>query len=99
MGMHTEQLGGRSQQVFFSAAAEANLTAPDAFDVDIEKAAEIDAAELTPSAVNARIRALMGDGYGAITIRNPGAKHSMGVGILNRLNLTFEGSLGYLAAV
>ena len=28
-------------------------------------------------------------------VRNPGAKHSLGVGILSRLNLHFDGSLGY----
>ena len=37
----------------------------------------------------------MQQGYGTITVKNPGAKHSLGVGILNRLNLVFEGSLGY----
>ena len=37
----------------------------------------------------------MQEGYGTIVVRNPGAKHSLGVGILNRLKLTFEGSLGY----
>jgi methylamine---glutamate N-methyltransferase subunit B len=37
----------------------------------------------------------MQDGYGTIVIRNPGAKHSIAVGILNRLNLVIDGSLGY----
>ena len=37
----------------------------------------------------------MADGYGTIVIRNPGAKHSIAVGILNRLNLIIDGSLGY----
>ena len=32
-----------------------------------------------------------------MTVRNPGAKHSLGVGILQRCKLTFEGSLGYFA--
>ena len=27
--------------------------------------------------------------------RNPGAKHSLGVGILTRCKITFDGSLGY----
>ena len=30
-----------------------------------------------------------------MTVRNPGAKHSIGVGILQRCRITFEGSLGY----
>jgi glutamate synthase domain-containing protein 3 len=37
----------------------------------------------------------MSQGYGTIVVQNPGAKHSLGVGILNRLQLIFEGSLGY----
>ena len=38
----------------------------------------------------------MKKGYGTVVIKNPGAKHSLGVGILNKLNVIFEGSLGYL---
>ena len=30
-----------------------------------------------------------------MTVQNPGAKHSLGVGILQRCKITFEGSLGY----
>ena len=37
----------------------------------------------------------MSRGYGTIVVKNPGAKHSIGVGIFNRLQLYFEGSLGY----
>ncbi len=37
----------------------------------------------------------MKSGHGTITVQNPRAKHSLGVGILNRVNLNFEGSLGY----
>jgi glutamate synthase domain-containing protein 3 len=95
MGMHEEQLAGRTQQVFFSPSEEENYTYPGAFEVDFDKTAEIDAAELDNKVVNLRIRELMSEGYGTITIRNPGAKHSLGVGILNRLQLNFDGSLGY----
>src|SRR5215217_8076145 len=95
MGMHEEQLTGRTQQVFFSASEEENFTYPGAFEVDFSKTAEIDAAEMDNKVVNARIRELMSEGYGTITVTNPGAKHSMGVGILNRLQLNFDGSLGY----
>ena len=45
--------------------------------------------------VNNQIRALMKRGHGTIRVKNPRGKHSLGVGILNRLNLIFEGSLGY----
>ena len=95
MGMRTEQLSGRSQQVFFSAEETGNLTYPWAPEVDFNRQAEIDAENLTSTEVNNRIRDLMEEGFGDIRVCNPGAKHSLGVGILSRLNLQFEGSLGY----
>ena len=95
MGMHTEQLGGRTQQVFFSPEDEENFLYPFAFDVDFNKRAEFDAVDMEPNAINLRIRELVASGHGTIVVKNPGAKHSIGVGILNRLNLIFEGSLGY----
>ena len=95
MGLHTEQLTGRTQQRFFSATEEENFTYPWAHEVDVDKQADIDAAQMEISAVNLKIRELMQQGYGDITVKNPRAKHSLGVGILNRLKLTFEGSLGY----
>jgi glutamate synthase domain-containing protein 3 len=90
-----EQLAGRTQQVFFSAEEEENYLYPQAFSVDFNKRTELDAAALDTNAVNRRIRELMQQGYGTIVVKNPGAKHSLGVGILNRLQLYFEGSLGY----
>jgi len=95
LGMHDEQLTGRTQQVFFDSSEEENFTYPGAFDVDFDKRAELDAAELENKAINLRMRELMSQGFGTITVRNPGAKHSLGVGILNRLQLEFDGSLGY----
>ncbi len=95
MGLHTEQLAGRTQQVFFSAEEEESFVYPYAFEVDYNKRAEFDAADLEPTAVNEKIRELMASGHGTIVVKNPGAKHSLGTGILNRLNLVFEGSLGY----
>lgn len=95
MGMHTEQLGGRTQQVFFSPEDEENFLYPFAFEVDFNKRAEFDAVDMEPNAINLRIRELVASGHGTIVVKNPGAKHSIGVGILNRLNLIFEGSLGY----
>jgi glutamate synthase domain-containing protein 3 len=98
MGMHTEQLKGRSQQVFFDIdlnEASHGFSLPNAYDVDFNKRAEIDASNMTANAVNLRIRELMQEGYGTIVLRNPGAKHSIAVGILNRLNLIIDGSLGY----
>ncbi len=95
MGLHTEQLAGRTQQTFFSPEEGENFTYPQAFEVDFEKSASFDAAEMEPQAINHRIAALMAAGHGHIVVRNPLAKHSLGVGILNRLKLEFEGSLGY----
>ena len=95
MGMRTEQLTGRTQQVFFSPEESDNLTYAWAPEVDFKKHTEIDAENRSANEVNLNIRTLMEEGYGSITILNPGAKHSLGVGILSRLNLRFEGSLGY----
>ncbi|MGI9302643.1 MAG: GXGXG motif-containing protein [Gammaproteobacteria bacterium] len=95
MGMHTEQLKGRTQQVFFSPSEEERFASPNAFDVDFNKRAEFDAAAMEISDINKKIRELMAQGNGTIVVKNPGAKHSLGVGILNRLQLYFEGSLGY----
>jgi len=95
MGMHTEQLSGRDQQVFFDLSEEGGFTYPDAYDVDFNKRCEIDVADMQAKEINLHLRELMAAGYGTIVIKNPGAKHSIAVGILNRLNLIIEGSLGY----
>jgi glutamate synthase domain-containing protein 3 len=95
LGMHTEQLAGRTQQRFFVPEEAERFTYPHAFAVDVKKRAEIDAADLDPRQINLKLRELMSQGYGNVVIRNPGAKHSIAVGILNRLNLSIEGSLGY----
>jgi glutamate synthase domain-containing protein 3 len=95
MGMHTEKLSGRTQQRFFSPEEAQNFTYPWASEVDFKKKADFDADKMDTRAINLRIRELMQEGYGHIIVKNPGAKHSLGVGILNRLKLDFEGSLGY----
>ncbi len=95
MGLHDEQLTGRTQQRFFSAAEEENFTYPWAWDVDFDKSAEFGAENLESTEINLKIRKLMQTGHGTITVRNPRAKHSVGVGILNRLHIKYEGSLGY----
>ena len=85
MGLHEEQLTGRTQQMFFSASEEENFTYPWAYEVDFDKAAEFDAADMEITEINLQIRELMKSGHGTITVNNPRAKHSLGVGILNRL--------------
>ncbi len=95
MGMHTEQLAGRTQQRFFSPEEGENFVYPDSFDVDFNKRAEFDAGPLDSKQINVKLRGLMREGYGTVVMHNPGAKHSIAVGILNRLQLYIEGSLGY----
>ncbi|NYS25016.1 GXGXG motif-containing protein [Rhodobacteraceae bacterium 2376] len=95
MGMTTEALSGRTQQVFFEPSEEERFTYPWAPEVDYNKRTEIDADGLTTTEVNKRLRDLMAEGYGTVVIQNPRGKHGLGVGILSRLNLIFEGSLGY----
>lgn len=95
LGMTTEQLTGRSMMIEFDVDAKPNLAYPWAPDVDYNKRIEIDADGLSVTEVNSRIRGLMNDGYGTIVVHNPRGKHGLGVGILSRLNLIFEGSLGY----
>ena len=95
MGLHDENLTGRTQQVFFNSEESANFFYDDAYEVDFNKRAEIDVEKLLCLKVNKKIKDLMKQGYGTIVLKNPGAKHSLGVGILNKLNLIVEGSLGY----
>jgi methylamine---glutamate N-methyltransferase subunit B len=58
--------------------------------------AVIDAKDLTTRKINLELRSLVYEqGIRDVTVRNPGARHSLGVGILARCRITFEGSLGY----
>ena len=95
MGLHQEQLKGKTQQRFFSIDESENLTYFHSKEVDTSKTATIDALDMTPREINREIRALMEKGIGDITVDNPMSRHGVGVGILNRLNLTFSDSLGY----
>ena len=97
-GMHEERLGGRTHRVFFNLdEQEENLLYPGSCAVDLDRRAELDAAGLSVPEINRGIRELMKQGYGHIVVQNPNAQHSLGAGILNRLKLDFEGSLGYFA--
>jgi len=97
LGMTTEQLTGRSMAIEFDPDEKRRFVYPWAPDVDYNKRTEIDADDGTTTEINTRIRNLMAEGYGSIVIKNPRGKHGLGVGILSRLNLIFEGSLGYFA--
>jgi len=95
MGLHDEVLTGRTQQTFFNPEEAENFFYHDAFDVDFNKRTTIDVEKLECKELNKKIKELMKKGYGTIVLKNPGAKHSLGVGILQKLNLIIEGSLGY----
>ena len=58
--------------------------------------AVIDATDLTTRKINLELKRIVYDeGVNNVTIVNPGSKHSLGVGILKRCNITFEGSPGW----
>ena len=95
MGLHKEVLKGRTQQVFFNPEEAENFFYYGTHDVDFNKRKEIDAKDLSCRQLNDKINSFMKEGYGTIVVKNPQGKHSLGVGILNKLNLIFEGSLGY----
>jgi len=60
--------------------------------------AVIDATDLTTRKINLELKRIVYDeGVNNVTIVNPGSKHSLGVGILKRCNITFEGSPGWYA--
>ena len=95
LGMTTEQLTGRSLLVEFSPDEEERFEYPWAPKADFNKRTEIDTDNMTSTEVTVRIRELMAEGYGTIVINNTRGKHSLCVGILSKLNLIVEGSLGY----
>jgi methylamine---glutamate N-methyltransferase subunit B len=70
---------------------------PGTAEIDGDRAV-FDARDLTTRQINLELRRLIYElGVRDVTVRNPGAKHSLGVGILARCRITFEGSLGYFA--
>jgi glutamate synthase domain-containing protein 3 len=75
--------------------AEPHAEAPRIAEVDGARAT-FDAKELTTRAINLELRRLLyEEGVKEVTIENPGARHSLGVGVLTRCRIHFKGSLGY----
>jgi glutamate synthase domain-containing protein 3 len=71
--------------------------APRIAEVDGDKA-RFDAADLTIRTINLELRRLVyEEGVKEVVIDNPASRHSLGVGILTRCKITFNGSLGYFA--
>jgi methylamine---glutamate N-methyltransferase subunit B len=74
---------------------EPHAEVPRTSELDGAKAV-LDARDLSTRQINLELRWLLYEqGVTDVTVLNPGAKHSLGVGILTRCRLTFEGSLGY----
>ncbi len=75
--------------------AEPLADAPRIAEIDGDKAS-FDAHDLTTRTINLELRRLVyEEGIREVTIDNPGARHSLGVGILARCKIHFKGSLGY----
>jgi methylamine---glutamate N-methyltransferase subunit B len=75
--------------------AEPHAEVPKVSDID-GTSASFDATDLTTRQINLELRWLLYErGILDVTVRNPGAKHSIGVGILQRCRIRYEGSLGY----
>ena len=75
--------------------AEPDAVAPRVAEIDGDRAV-FDAKELSTRQINLELRRLLyEEGVTDVTVENPGAKHSLGVGILTRCKITFDGSLGY----
>jgi glutamate synthase domain-containing protein 3 len=90
MGMHAEQLRGRTQQVFFSAEEEENFTYPGAYEVDFEQRAEIDAQE---------IKHYLGVGIlNRLHLEFAGSLGYFGCGLIDGPNIQITGRVGWSCA-
>jgi glutamate synthase domain-containing protein 3 len=75
--------------------AEPDAAVPRVSEIDGHRAV-FDATDLTTRQINLELRWLLYEqGLTDVTVRNPRARHSIGVGILTRCRIRFEGSLGY----
>ena len=75
--------------------AEPHAEAPRIAEIDGDKA-RCDAHDLTTRTIHLELRRLRyEEGVKEVEIDNPMSRHSLGVGILTRCKLTFNGSLGY----
>ena len=75
--------------------AEPHAEAPNIAEIDGDTAV-FDAKDLSTRMINLELRRLVYElGIRDVTVKNPGSRHSLGVGILQRCRITFAGSLGY----
>src|SRR3954471_23486425 len=90
-----EAVGERKITYDARGLVEPDADVPNVSDVD-GTTAVFDAAKLTARQINLELKNLLYErGITDVTVKNPGAKHSLGVGILTRCRITFDGSLGY----
>jgi glutamate synthase domain-containing protein 3 len=76
---------------------ELDRVVPRISEIDGEQAT-FDARALTTRRINLELRWLLYEqGVKDVTVLNPGARHSLGAGLLTRARITFQGSLGYFA--
>jgi len=90
-------MGSGERQITYDARglAEPEAAVPRISEIEGDRAT-FDASELTTRQINLELRWLLYErGVNDATVRNPGAKHSIGVGILRRCRIRYEGSLGY----
>jgi glutamate synthase domain-containing protein 3 len=89
--------GAREARFDARGLVELDETVPRIAEIDGERA-RFDARELTTRQINLELRRLLyEEGVKDVTVLNPGARHSLGVGLLTRCQIHFEGSLGYFA--
>jgi methylamine---glutamate N-methyltransferase subunit B len=87
--------GGRRITYDARGLVEVGAEVPKVAEIDGDRAT-FDAGELTTRQVNLELRWLIYEqGVRDVTVVDPGAKHSIGVGILQRCRIRYEGSLGY----
>jgi methylamine---glutamate N-methyltransferase subunit B len=87
--------GGRRTTYDARGLSEPVAEVPHVSEIDGDRAV-FDATKLTTRQINLELRNLIYEqGMTDVTVKNPGAKHSIGVGILQRCRIRFEGSLGY----
>jgi glutamate synthase domain-containing protein 3 len=92
-----EQAGAEAPQFDPRGLVELDARVPKVSEID-GTTARFDARDMTTRRINLELRWLLYEqGVTDVTIANPGAKHSLGAGILTRCKLHFEGSLGYFA--
>jgi methylamine---glutamate N-methyltransferase subunit B len=87
--------GGRGLTYDARGLMEPDATAPNVAEIDGDRAT-FDAKDLSTRQINLELRRLLyEEGVTDVTVLNPGAKHSLAVGILTRCRITIDGSLGY----